>query len=57
MFLQLWNFLESRVSDEDGATMVEYGILVAVIAVVVMAGAILLGAAINTLFSSTAGSL
>ena len=33
--LQLWTYIQSHmVRDEDGATMVEYGIMVALIAVV-----------------------
>ena len=31
----VWNYLESRVGQEDGATMVEYGLMVALIAVIV----------------------
>jgi pilus assembly protein Flp/PilA len=61
--IQLLNFLQSwyaaRRSDEveRGATMVEYGLLVAFIAVVVLAGATLLGTNLNTLFSSVAGKV
>ena len=57
MLMQLWNYLESRAGDEDGATMVEYGIMVAVIAVVVMVGAGLLGLAIDQLFDDVTTSL
>jgi len=32
--LQLWNALQARKASEEGATMVEYGIMVALIAVV-----------------------
>ncbi len=37
--------------------MAEYGILIAVIAVVVIAAAVLLGGSISSLFSSLAGSI
>ena len=37
--------------DDKGATMVEYGLLVALIAVVVAAGATLLGQRISTMFA------
>jgi pilus assembly protein Flp/PilA len=39
---------------DDGASAVEYGLLIALIAVVVSAGAFALGGALNTLFSDTA---
>jgi pilus assembly protein Flp/PilA len=57
MLLLIWNYLGTRLGDEDGATMVEYGIMVAVIALVAIVGATALGAAIDTLFSSSAASL
>ena len=43
--------------DEDGQAMVEYGILVAVIAVVVAAAAVTLGSEISTVFSNLAAYL
>lgn len=42
---------------EDGQTMAEYGMLLAVIALVVVAVAILLGSSISTLFSSVSKNL
>jgi pilus assembly protein Flp/PilA len=50
---QIVNYLHALVArkDEKGAAMVEYGILVAGIAVVVMLTVWLLGGAINTLFT------
>jgi pilus assembly protein Flp/PilA len=44
MIKNLWN-------DESGASMVEYGLLVALIAVIVAVGAALLGGRVNNLFS------
>jgi pilus assembly protein Flp/PilA len=44
-------------NDEDGATMVEYGLLVALIAMVALAGVSALGINLQTLFSTTAGSV
>ena len=42
--LHVWTASQSWfVNDEDGATMVEYALLVALIAVVVIAGALFLG--------------
>ncbi|HKE73568.1 MAG TPA: Flp family type IVb pilin [Acidimicrobiales bacterium] len=45
-------FFASRRHDDKGAAMVEYGILVAGIAVLVMATVFLLGGQINTLFNN-----
>ena len=39
-------------NDEEGATAVEYGLLVALIAAVIIAVVVLLGTQINTAFSS-----
>jgi pilus assembly protein Flp/PilA len=46
MIKKLMNFFK----DEEGATMVEYGLMVALIAVVVMAAVGPLGEAISTMF-------
>ena len=48
-----WNF----VKDEEAPTMVEYGLLVAVIALVVVIGATLFGTKLSTYFSNAANSL
>jgi pilus assembly protein Flp/PilA len=44
--------IRSFVRDEDGATMVEYGLMVALIAVVVAVAAKVLGSDISTLFTN-----
>lgn len=44
-------------SDEEGAAMVEYGLLVALIAVVVMAALTPLGSAIAGMFQSVTGNI
>ncbi len=49
--------LTSMIRDEEGAAMVEYGLLVAFIAMVALAGVKLLGSNLNTLFSTVAGSV
>lgn len=54
---QLAGALVERVRREEGQSMAEYGILIAVIAVVVVAAATLLGGSISSLFSSLAGKL
>jgi len=47
-------FITNFLSDESGATAIEYGLLAALIAVVIIAGASTLGTNINTLFSDIA---
>ena len=42
---------------EDGATMVEYGLMVALIAIVCIAAVTLFGTSVKALFSSSAGSI
>ena len=49
--------LKTMIRDEEGATMVEYGLLVALIALVAIVGVTLLGKNLNTLFSAVAGSV
>jgi pilus assembly protein Flp/PilA len=47
----------ARLRDEEGQTMAEYGLLLAVIAVVVVVAALVLGSSISALFNKTAGSM
>lgn len=49
--------LNNRLRDEKGATAVEYGIMVALIAVVIIVAVTLLGSTLTELFSSTACSV
>jgi len=56
--LRLWTAYQSRlIKDEDGASMVEYALLVALIAVVVIAAALFLGTEINDKFSEVGNTL
>ena len=48
---------KSFLADETGATMVEYALMVALVAVVAIAGVTTLGTAISTQFTSVAGSV
>jgi pilus assembly protein Flp/PilA len=43
--------------DDTGATAVEYGLMAALIAVVIIAGVTLLGTNLNTLFNNVATSI
>ena len=54
------NFIVSAkkfLRNEDAPTMVEYGLLVALIAIVVAAGATTLGTNVKSLFTTVAGSV
>ena len=49
--LRLWTAYQSRfIREEKGATMVEYGLMVALIAVVVIAAVTAIGTQLNTKF-------
>ena len=50
-------FLVRFLKDENGATAVEYGLIVALIAAVIVAGVKLLGTNLNDLFNTVAGSI
>lgn len=48
---------KSMVRDEEGATMVEYGLMLALIAIVCITAVKLIGTNLSTLFNSVATSL
>lgn len=49
--------LNSMIRDEEGATMVEYGLLVALIALVALGAVKTVGTALSTLFTNVGTSL
>jgi pilus assembly protein Flp/PilA len=49
--------LKNRLREEKGATAVEYGIMVGLISVVIIAAVILLGTQLDALFDSITGKL
>lgn len=51
------NFAKTFIADESGATAIEYALLAALIAVVIIAGATVLGTSISTLFNKIANKL
>ena len=58
LFTLVQTWLDARMSDEDrGASLVEYALLVALIAVVCIAAITLLGGSAATKFSNVANSL
>jgi pilus assembly protein Flp/PilA len=48
------SYLKLRLGRDEGQTMAEYGILIAVIAIIVVVAAALLGTNLSSLFGSTA---
>lgn len=48
---------EFRARDDEGATMVEYGLIVAFIALVALAGVTIFGDKLSAFFDRTAGKL
>ena len=56
--LRLWEAFQAHIqSDEDGASMVEYALLVALIAIVAIVAVTVVGTAVSTEFSSIADTL
>jgi pilus assembly protein Flp/PilA len=49
--------LVARLRSDQGQTMAEYGMLLAVIALVVVVAALVLGSSISAFFNKTAGSM
>jgi pilus assembly protein Flp/PilA len=49
--------VQSLARDEDGASLAEYGLLLALIAVVCIAAITLLGTQISTMFTAVSGSI
>jgi pilus assembly protein Flp/PilA len=54
---RITNAVKHFLREEDAPTAVEYGLMVALIAVVIMVGAGLLGANVNDVFNSVAGAI
>jgi pilus assembly protein Flp/PilA len=55
--LTLAAFAKDRLRKEDGATAVEYGLLVGLIAVVIIGAVFTLGGKLNTLFTNIGSAL
>jgi pilus assembly protein Flp/PilA len=47
----------SLIRDQEGATMVEYGLLVALIAMVALGAIVILGQNLSSLFNTVAGTI
>lgn len=50
-------FLRSFLRDEQGATAIEYGLIAALVSVVIIGGLTLLGGKLDAMFESIAGKL
>ena len=57
MIDQMIAWLTGRLEDQEGATAVEYGVMVALIAAVVIAGALALGNTTNTKLCDTSATI
>ena len=51
------NLVSRFIKDESGATAIEYGLIAALIAVVIIAGVTTLGANLNTTFTNLSGNV
>lgn len=51
------NFIKNFLREEDGVTAIEYGLIAALIAVVIIASVTSVGNALETVFTSIAGNL
>jgi len=54
---RMFNTLKSMIRSEEGASMVEYGLLISLIAVVAMIGVKALGTNVSTLYTTVAGTI
>jgi pilus assembly protein Flp/PilA len=57
MFTRAYTWLQVRLQDEEGATAVEYALMVALIAVVIIGAVTLLGEAASSSFAETEGAI
>lgn len=55
--LRLWTAFQSRIVREEGASMVEYALLVALIAIIAIVAVTLVGRAVSDNFDSIATTL
>ncbi len=55
--LRMWTAIQSRFNDEDGASLVEYALLVALIAVVAIVAITAVGTAVSSNFDNVQSNL
>ena len=57
LLVTLQSLINSLRSEDEGATAVEYGLMVSLIAVVIIGAVTLIGTNLNTMFTGVAGAL
>ena len=57
MYTQALNWLKSFIEQDDGVTAIEYGLIAALIAVVIIAALTFVGTELNTTFMTIQGAL
>lgn len=57
LYTQVHALINSLRSEEEGATAVEYGLMVSLIAVVIITAVALIGTNLNTMFGNVAGKI
>ena len=57
MLSHVFTYLSAKLARDEGATMVEYGLMVALVALVVAVGAAALGVGIDLLFDDAAAQV
>jgi pilus assembly protein Flp/PilA len=55
--MQLTRFIQKFVRDEEGVTAIEYGLIAALIAVVIIAAVTIVGTQLNAVFTRIGGAL
>ncbi|MDJ0954930.1 MAG: Flp family type IVb pilin [Acidimicrobiia bacterium] len=55
--LRMWTALQTRFNDEEGASLVEYALLVALIAIVALLAITAVGESVSSNFDSISGEL
>ncbi len=53
----MWNLLKNRMVREEGQSLVEYALIIALVAIVLVAGLTALGTSVTSTFSSITSSL
>jgi len=53
----MWNLLKNRMVREEGQSLVEYALIIALVAIVLVAGLTALGTGVTSTFSSITSSL
>ncbi len=57
MYIHALNWLKSLINEDEGVTAIEYGLIAALIAVVIIAAITLVGTELNTTFTTISGAL